>query len=432
MFKILVLLSLFVFSGCGGDVEGKLELVSPPEVEPSTYGANYPDTELFDPQNCNQIDIYCVSNVSDWDAVISLKPNTVVFETGKFDLGFNVIDFPVRLVSSKLWSAELSGDTFFRVESDNVIIEGFRFYSGASPSGGRYSAERYGNFWLEGNNIEILNNYFDSIGINSTVVDGTGIGIHIVNGFDIKIYNNTFIHSHAIAIKTSDSSKRIEVFNNDFLNSLSFGGSGEVFHIGDGYSIRQGMSPTDDRSESSFYRNYISNWSLEKELISIKSDQNSVYQNYIQGAKDGAIVIRMGNDNKVFDNHVNGNVNFPVRISGERNIIKGNYFCGTGVAISFHAEMVYETQLPKLYNSYWAANDNEILDNEFYGYLAHGKIDEGDAADPDYLASLPKGNLLQRNKFFINGDFNFDSFGFRMADNSYIDAKITCNYSGKI
>ncbi|MEO3865721.1 chondroitinase-B domain-containing protein [Rheinheimera fenheensis] len=423
-FTMSIICLAFLLSGCTDSDEETV--VSPDIPAIADFGRQEVEYPLFDYSTCDQQEIFCVSSKSEWEAAISARPGVIVIKPGIYDFGYTLIDFPSKFYSSELWQAELVGDTYFKVVSSDVSFSGFKFVRGASPSGGLYPSERHGVFWLEGNSLSVENNYFLSIGKDSTVPDRTGITIHVVNSENVEIYNNVFIDSQAIAIKTSDSSKYINVFNNDFLDSYDFGGAGEVVHFGDAFTVSQGVSPRDDNSYSKFYSNFVSNWNLEKELVSIKSNNNEIIGNYIQNVGEAAIVVRMGNFNKIAGNYVIGNSEFPFRLSGERNVIVGNTLCGSGVAVSFHAEMVYVEQLPNLYNSYWAAKNNLISNNLFYGYSGLGIIDEGYAADADFLQSLPDGNEFAENVFYYKGDFKKELEGVAENNNTFKNFETNC------
>ncbi|PXF63031.1 hypothetical protein DL796_06145 [Kangiella spongicola] len=188
--------------------------------------------------------------------------------------------------------------------------------------------------FIQSNSVLIENNDFVSIGINTSLEDKTGIGILISSSKNVVIRYNTFRNSQAIAIASGDHSKYIQVINNDFIDSHYFGGAEEVIHFGDATSIRQGESPSEDDTYHEFSNNYVSNWNLEKELISIKSNKNKIYNNYFENNSYSAIVVRMGNENQIYNNIMVGNSIFPFRVSGERNLFLNNKVCGSGAVVA--------------------------------------------------------------------------------------------------
>lgn len=425
IFSVIVTLS--AISGCLSetrDLERSTNTINvyiPPNV-----GRQENSNELFDISQCDQNLVFCVKSNEEWHEALLLEPQVIVFEPGKYDLGLSEITFSVEIYSSSLWEAEINTGSYINVLASDVRVSGFKFNEGGSPSGGLFSVERYGALLLSGSNIKIDNNYFNSIGVGSTVKDRTGITIHVIDSENIEIKNNIFIASQSIAVKTSDSSKRISVLNNDFLDSYNFGGAGEVFHIGDALSISQGVAPNEDSTFSSFTNNFIRNWNLEKELISIKANDNLIEGNVIVDSKDSAVVVRMGNSNIIRKNIIVGNIDFPFRISGEQNQFQENLACGSGVTVSLHNEMVYREQSQNLYNSYWAANNNIFSNNTFAGYSSIGVIDDGYAADDDFYNSSPFGNHFTNNLFYYDGEFELELTGVTNESNRIENIRTEC------
>lgn len=426
-FVLSAITLLLAVTGCLGetkDSDDNTTIINIPVS--SDIGRQDISRELFDIQKCDQNLIVCIQSNEEWYEALSLEPDVIVFLPGRYELKLSEITFPVEVYSATLWEAEINAGSYIKISSPNVRLSGLKFNHGGSPSGGRFEVERYGALLLNAENIQVDNNYFDSIGVGSTVKDRTGIAIHIVDSDKIEIKNNVFIASQAIAIKTSDSSKNVLVLNNDFLDSFNFGGAGEVFHIGDALSSSQGVASNDDSSFSTFKNNYVSNWNLEKELISIKSNDNVIESNLVIDSGDSAVVVRMGNSNSIRNNIIIGNKDFPFRISGEQNIFEDNIACGEGVAVSLHNEMLYREQSINLHNSYWAANNNTFLNNTFSGYFKIGIIDDGYASDADYYNSSPFGNYFYNNTFYFEGEFDYELVGVTNESNRIEDVSSTC------
>lgn len=351
--------------------------------------------------------IAIIKNKVEFIKALKNKNAVIIFENGIYDLGIINIDYSVIIKSKNIWNSIITGTSYFMINSNKVSIIGFRFENGASPSGGINNYERYGSVVIHSDSVNIINNYFENVGIGSTIEDKTGITIHINKSMYTLIKNNIFNNSHSIAIKTDDFSKNIQIINNNFTNSKDFGGAGEVVHIGDANSVKQGVSPTFDETNLLFKNNFISNWNLELELISIKSDNNIIEENYIENCNNSAIVVRMGNRNIIRKNKMIGNKQYPVRISGENNLISENFFCGEGNIVSFHSERAYNLSRTDLYNSYWAANFNIIKSNTYYGYdsMIHYNIN-GFSGEPDFFVSTPKENQIVNNIFYSKKKLN--------------------------
>ena len=384
---------------------------------------NYPDI------NCNSDEAMCVSSKEEFINALKSSVKNIVIVKGVYDFGFVEISRGVNIISDEIGKAIFVGESYFSIKTSDVKIQGLRFFEGASPSGGKYKSERYGAISVHGERVLLIDNYFESIGLKSTVADKTGIAINVKDSKNIVIKNNIFVKSRSIAIKTDDYSSNIKVIHNEFRDSVDFGGAGEVVHFGDANSTGQGVSPVDDDTFNYFEYNYIENWNLEKELISIKSNRNVIQNNLVINSAFSAIVIRMGNDNTVKDNVMINNESFPVRISGERNLIKGNLFCGRGLTLSLHAQMRYEKVTKNLYNSYWAAVNNIVVENKYYGYKGLYIEDHGYAADSDVYISSPKGNIISRNNYYAVSDFKADSDAVHLEDNIFNELDKICPYT---
>lgn len=375
-------------------------------------------------------DTACVQTVADFHHAISNQASVIVMHPGEYDLGVVPVSYRAEIRSSELWGTVITGSSYLDLQADFIILDGLKFLAGASPSGGRFAAERHGSILIRNaNNIVIRHSLFDRIGEGSTVPDGTGIAIHLESSNDVLIHGNRFTRSHAIAIKADDFSHRLRVTRNDFLDSEDFGGAGEPVHLGNAYSVSQGVAPSEDSTSSEFARNFISHWNLERELISVKSDRNRIYENLFVASGD-ALTIRMGNENEILRNRMKGSPEaFPVRISGERNVIRENAFCGRGAAVSLHREMVYRETSPGLYNSYWAAVDNRIEDNLFIGFHQIAHINDGYAVDSDVPASPPRGNVFAGNLLYSPEEFVFPPTDvLALEGNSFRHATCTCPF----
>lgn len=344
--------------------------------------------------------VACVTSSSEFIEALSDQQARIVLLKGTYDVGVAEIEHAVLIQSATLWGARLAGTSYLRIKSGGVRVDGIRFEIGASPSGGRFTGERHGSVFVEATNGVILsNNLFHRIGENSTASDGTGIAVRVAGSNGVTIHDNVFRRSHAIAVKTDDFST-VRVRNNDFLNSWDFGGAGEVVQLGGAHSLAQGIPAVPDATFSEFAYNYVADWNLERELVSIKSSQNRIHHNYFVDSGD-AIVVRMGNDNEIWANLLRGNDEyFPVRISGERNLVHGNVFCGRGFAVSLHTERAITEPSEDRFNSYWAAVDNSVLSNLYYGFDRMAHINQGYSVASDRFLSDPNDNVFQGNVMF--------------------------------
>lgn len=379
------------------------------------YGENYPS------RYCDQDGAVTVGESSYENNDFSSE--VVCFLPGVYDLGQVEMKVDQKFISTDKSKATIVGSSYFHMSERSSVV-GFTFIGGASPSAGRYEKERFGSIAVKGDYSTIAMNTFIRGGEGSTKQDRTGITIEVIRANDILIHGNVFKNSKGIAIKFDDHSKRAKIVQNQFLESEKYGGAGEVVHFGNAYSEGQGQSPYDDSTWHLFINNRIDRWNIEKELISIKSDSNVIAYNRISNSAESAIVVRMGNDNQILNNTMTGVKSFPVRISGERNIIQSNVFCGTGYAISLHVEKKYNAKLEGLVNSYWAAKDNIVLGNTYFGFEDIAKLDKGYAIDPDYIVSYPSGNEIFNNHFYgLSNPVDMQEYGVVWGKNQVLENK---------
>lgn len=205
--------------------------------------------------------------------------------------------------------------------------------------------------------------------------------------------HNQFIKNRGVAIKTDDFSTGLIVSHNNFLDSPKYEGVGEIVHLGDALSITQAVSPQSDNLKARVEYNYVRNWQLESELISIKSNQNIIRYNFVEKSGSSAFVVRMGNKNEIYGNYIRDNIGFPIRISGERNTIHNNLMSGKGSMLFLHDESTYKNSKPPLFNAYWAANDNNISNNIFIG---HNRV-LGRKDNKYIVLSPPRDNMVSQN-----------------------------------
>lgn len=325
------------------------------------------------------------------------KGRTIIVAPGRYNIGTVSITDPLTLHSETLGGAVFTRGTLLKIKAENVRIDGFTFTDGTSVAD---KNSRDHAIMVQANAAIIQNNLFHQIGRFSTISDGTGIGIAVRKSDDVQIENNTFHDFYGIAIHTDDRSRNVRIRHNDFLDSQTDQAVGEIAHIGDATSLGQARSPSDDRLYADISYNYARNWSLESELVSIKSDRNHVAYNLIDNPGTGAFVIRMGNENIIERNIMRGFTAMPLRLSGEANTVRQNYFSGRGDMMFLHNLVDYppsEKNLKaakNLKNAYWAANRNVITANAFVGIsriLA--------TIDQDYvIRDAPVGNVVRYNR----------------------------------
>jgi hypothetical protein len=323
--------------------------------------------------------------------------DTIKVADGVYDLGTLVITKRVLIFGESLWGGVIKGTSLLDIRADGLVIDGLAFEDGASVS---WINSRDHSLYVRSHNVTVSNNKFFNVGINSNVSDRTGITIEALRANNLTIRNNLFTRSRSIAIKTDDYSHNLVVIENDFIDSKGFGGAGEVVQVGDALSLVGGESPSADALYATIARNYINNWTLESELISIKSDSNKIIDNRIENSGSSAIVIRMGNNNYVAGNIVTENERFPIRVSGNNNLIEGNYFSGSGDFFYFHNEIKNLNKSANINYQYKAAKNNTIKENIYDGYVGV-QLNLGIKGE---VSAHSSGNKFLNNIIFSDGD----------------------------
>lgn len=234
---------------------------------------------------------------------------------GSYDVGYTEVNARITLFAETQFGALITGSSVLALKGAGSIIANLDFSHGG-PTSKRHPA-RHSSLNIRAANVKILNNRFTSVGVNSDVPDRSGITIAIDHSDNTLIEGNLFRNNQGLAVKTDDFSLQTKIFKNDFIESYNFSGAGEVAHLGNSLNLGQNQSVNPDSQKAIFERNFVCEWSLERELISIKSNENIIRNNYFENNLNSAIVVRMGSYNLISSNTMIGNLEFPVRISGE-------------------------------------------------------------------------------------------------------------------
>ncbi len=337
------------------------------------------------------------------DALVGAKNfQTIVVMPGQYDIGHVKISKPINLISAQHWQAVLKKNSVLDVRGDNSLVKGFRFEDGGAIS---LKNSRDHSIFVRADNVQIIDNQFVNVGRYSSIADHTGITIEVLKSRNTIIRQNEFSKSHSVAIKTDDYSRNVTVSHNNFLDSPKYAGVGEIVHLGNALTSPQGVSPFNDEVGAKVINNYIRNWQLESELVSIKSDKNIIAYNFVENAASGAFVVRMGNHNQIHDNVMVGNTNLPIRISGENNAFFDNIFSGTGSTLFLHNTTYYSRPQKNINFAYLAANNNRITNNIFVGY----ENVFGTADQFHIVRDAPIGNEFVQNSIYTADTKRFKS-----------------------
>ena len=290
--------------------------------------------------------------------------DVIVVADGQYDIGRVQVSARIALFGETLWGATLKGDSILEILQPSVHIEGLRFQDGGAVS---KVNSRDRSIHVKADGVRIINNWFDAVGVNSTVKDGGGMTILIEKVNGTVVANNRFTRGHGVAIKSTDHARNIQIVQNDFLDSPSYGGIGEIAQIGNAWSTGQAQSPHDDELYATIRQNFVCGWTLEGELISIKGNSNLIEGNLIERSSGSVFVVRLGNSN-VFRNNIMRDVTAPpVSISGENNLIDGNCFETNNALASFFSEIGFIKQRKNLARAYWSAKNNIFRNNTYVG-----------------------------------------------------------------
>lgn len=336
----------------------------------------------------------------------------VVFEPGFYDVqGTIEINKPLTIAAQNHWLSSSTGrtrllNTRFKINADNVSVEGFEFRYGYKTTD--LGNSRDGAIDINGDYSKIHSNRFTFVGVNSIVPDNTGITIQINGVRGTQIENNSFEVNHGIAIKTDDLVKETIIRRNDFLRTseefwlgspANHPTAGEVAHLGNSLTNFDGDPDTIDSQGTLFERNLVIGWQVEMELVSIKSDFNVIQHNLGIDNGIGSFVVRMGHNNLIRENILIDTAEQPLRISGSGNRFENNFFAvkneGEGYLLALHRQMRYpNSTFPDCgfgCFSYLAARMNTLINNTFVGY--------GDAVIwPD---------ITQQERLYIDGNVDF-------------------------
>lgn len=297
------------------------------------------------------------------------------------------------------------GSTIVIRDSKNITLSEILFQETQNSS----SIIIYGS-----NNIRITENYFLRCGKNPFHMI-----VKIENGsHSNKICHNTFEDNRSMGIVVMTSEKnpldqnntKNEIFNNRIFNIAdvnkvypnSSGNGLEAIQIGQGGAKTQMW-----KLYTEIYNNSFENITGDGvELISIKSSNNKIYNNFFDNNKSG-ITIRGGN-NVYFYNNFLKNTSRGLRIFGANHRIYNNYFEGGDVGIQLPAANVsYNNRASgQGHDQVYSAriNGNIVVDPKDEAFSIGGNYDQ------DKRNLLPVKTVIRDNRIVLTNsvakDFN--------------------------
>jgi len=296
----------------------------------------------------------------------NLRPgDAIIVRDGSYQLKTDVLKWPVSvsgtasapifLLAETAGGVRLSGNLEWRLKGKHLHVAGFRFIGTTGP------------VLLEGDHARFTGNTFERAQI--------GLGVYASRvEVDNNIWSGTLGQSlwhaqpHVGCGNNCLYYKNNRIHHNTWRDIAKTKPNGlEPIMLGYGYAPLP--SGYDNATYARIDHNVFSNARGDGEIISIKSDSNTIEHNCIINSGSGALVIRMGSKNRISNNEVLGSSTTGIRISGESNIIEDNVFATSNTnvaAVDLHnAE---KNEAGSVYYRYMAAKNNTIIGNTFFGY----------------------------------------------------------------
>jgi len=323
----------------------------------------------------------------------TLQPgDAIIVRDGSYELKSDVLQWPatisgtasapIFLLAETVGGVRISGNLEWRLKGRYLHVAGFSFIDTTAP------------VVLEGDHARFTSNAFKRALI--------GLGVYASH---VEIDNNTWSGTlglslwHAQPQVTCGDSCRYYTHNHihhntwhDIARTKSNGL--EPIMLGYGYApLPRGY---DNATHARIDHNMFSNVRGDAEVISVKSDSNTIEHNCIIDSDKGALVIRMGGNNRLLNNEILGASTTPIRISGESNVVEHNVFeTGNRHAAGVALHNTEKKASNDVYYRYRAAKDNTITDNRFIGYHYSAR----DYPATGLLIEDSSDNMIEQNHF---------------------------------
>lgn len=323
----------------------------------------------------------------------SLRPgDAVVVRNGSYGMEADVLRWPVKasgtasapifLMAETLGGVKFSGGLEWRLAGKHLHVSGFRFTGTTAP------------VLLQGDYTRFTSNAFEQARI--------GLGIYASH---VEIDNNVWSGTRGQSLWHAQPQigcgrncvyfKHNRIHHNTWKDIPRTKSNGlEPIMLGYGYApVPQGY---DNATHTRIDHNLFSNVRGDAEVISIKSNANTVEHNCIIDSGDGALVVRMGDDNRLRNNEILAASTTAIRISGQSNRIEHNVFetANTAAAgIALHSSEKVKSS--DRYYRYHAAKDNTVARNRFIGY----HFSTRDYPATGILVEASSNNVVQQNHF---------------------------------
>jgi len=326
-----------------------------------------------------------------------LRPgDAIIVRDGTYHLKDDVLEWPswasgteaspIYLLAKHAGRARITGSLEWRLQGKHLHVSGFRF------------VETTGPVVLEGNDSRFTRNTFERT--------EAGLGIYASR---VEVDNNIWIGSRGQSLWHAQPQincgnkcryfKYNRIHHNTWRNIDKSKSNGlEPIMLGYGYAPLP--SGYDNGTHARIDHNVFSKVSGDGEVISVKSDSNTIERNCVVNSGAAAMVIRMGSDNRISNNEILGSSSTAIRISGKSNVIEGNLFdtwnaYAAGVGLHSTEKKASNSK----YYRYLAAENNRITGNTFKGY----KFSVRDLPASGILIKPAANNAIQYNRFTATG-----------------------------
>lgn len=310
------------------------------------------------------------------------------------------------------------GEMNFQMWGSNVAVSGFNFES--------VVANRL--FDIRGDGVRISDNKFMDIQPSTWDFSLTIYGL----ADDIEIDHNEFTQIDGISIIIPQyqlsyyvdgaNPVRPHIHHNYFhdIEKLRENG-GEPISLGYAWDYPEGEYNNSMQAIVEF--NSFASAVGDLELISIKSSDNTIRNNYLSGNQDAQIVVRYSHDNILYGNWTENSEN-AYRISGTGNFVLKNMFLSNGnpngAFLNLHHEHYSDTDEQR---SYIAAENNSALNNVVVGSQNLFSVP---VQNDDPVTGLFKNNQINGNTFVdLEGPPRIFFDRSDLTDIAYFDANTT-------
>jgi poly(beta-D-mannuronate) lyase len=314
---------------------------------------------------------YLVHDIDDFKKYVSkLQPgDDLVLANGLWSdvelvfEGHGTKDKPISLRAETAGKVFISGLSNLRLAGEHLIVKGLVFKEGHSPTKEVVSFRKNKNTF--GNNIRFTENVIDSFNKPNRQDEDSWIVLHGKN--------NRVDHNHIVG-KTNKGPSLIVRLNakqseeNNHLIDHNYFGHRPTLGGNGGETMRIGVSQTSRVSSyTKIFRNYFEHCDGEVEIISNKSERNTITENVFFESQ-GSVVFRHGGHNVISRNVFFGN-GLPntggVRVINNDQQVFDNYFEGLR-GQKFNAGLTIMNGVPNSpQNRYHQVDGGIIRNNSF-------------------------------------------------------------------